>query len=47
MREMPVERTALILVGRALAADDFLESELYNAEYVRRFRGGPARGDED
>ena len=34
----PVERTALILVGRALAADDFRESALYDAGYVRRFR---------
>jgi precorrin-4/cobalt-precorrin-4 C11-methyltransferase len=35
----PVERTALILVGRALAADDFRESALYDATYQRRFRG--------
>ena len=35
-----IERTALILVGPALAAEDFRESELYNADYVRRFRGG-------
>ena len=34
----PVERTALILVGRALAADDFRESALYDAGYRRRFR---------
>ena len=39
MRETPVERTALILVGPALIAEDFRESELYNADYVRRFRG--------
>ena len=38
MRETPVERTALILVGPALAAEDFRESELYDANYVRRFR---------
>ena len=44
MRETPVERTALILVGPALAADDFRDSELYNADYVRRFRGGDRRG---
>ena len=37
-----VERTALILVGPALAAEDFRESALYDADYVRRFRGGPA-----
>jgi precorrin-4/cobalt-precorrin-4 C11-methyltransferase len=35
----PVERTALILVGRALAAEDFRESALYDASYQRRFRG--------
>ena len=38
MREAPVERTALILVGPALGAEDFRESELYTADYVRRFR---------
>ena len=38
----PIERTALILVGRALAADDFRESALYDADYRRRFRGGAA-----
>ena len=36
----PIERTALILVGRALAAKDFRESALYDADYRRRFRGG-------
>jgi len=41
-REAPIERTALILVGPALGAEDFRESELYNADYVRRFRGGSA-----
>lgn len=35
----PVERTALILVGRALAPEDFRESALYDAAYQRRFRG--------
>ena len=40
IRASPVERTALILVGRALGAEDFRESALYNADYVRRFRGG-------
>jgi len=38
----PIERTALILVGRALAAEDFRESALYDADYRRRFRGGGA-----
>jgi precorrin-4/cobalt-precorrin-4 C11-methyltransferase len=38
----PIERTALILVGRALAAEDFRESALYDADYRRRFRGGAA-----
>ena len=32
------DRTALILVGRALAAQDFGESSLYAAGYDRRFR---------
>lgn len=35
----PVERMALIMVGRALAAEDFRESALYDAAYQRRFRG--------
>ena len=35
-----IERTALILVGRALAAQDFRDSALYDADYRRRFRGG-------
>jgi len=34
-----VERTALILVGRALAPEDFQESALYALDYQRRFRG--------
>jgi len=38
----PIERTALILVGHALAAEDFCESALYDADYRRRFRGGAA-----
>jgi len=37
-----IERTALILVGRALDADDFRDSALYDADYQRRFRGGVA-----
>jgi precorrin-4/cobalt-precorrin-4 C11-methyltransferase len=35
-----IERTALVLVGRALAAEGFRDSALYDAEYQRRFRGG-------
>jgi precorrin-4/cobalt-precorrin-4 C11-methyltransferase len=38
----PIERTALILVGRALAAEAFRDSALYDADYRRRFRGGAA-----
>jgi precorrin-4/cobalt-precorrin-4 C11-methyltransferase len=47
LSESPVERTALILVGPALAAQDFRESELYNADYVRRFRAGFARDENE
>ena len=35
----PIERTALILVGRSLTADAFRESSLYDPAYQRRFRG--------
>jgi precorrin-4/cobalt-precorrin-4 C11-methyltransferase len=35
-----IERTALVLVGRAIAAKDFRDSALYDADYRRRFRGG-------
>jgi precorrin-4/cobalt-precorrin-4 C11-methyltransferase len=42
LAEDPIERSALILVGRALAADDFRESALYDIDYRRRFRGGAA-----
>ncbi len=35
-----IERTALILVGRALTARDFRDSALYDPRYRRRFRGG-------
>ena len=38
----PIERTAIIFVGRALAAADFTESSLYDAYYQRRFRGREA-----
>jgi len=37
-----IERTALILIGRALAAEEFRDSALYDADYRRRFRGGAA-----
>jgi precorrin-4/cobalt-precorrin-4 C11-methyltransferase len=33
-----VERTAMILVGPALGAENFAESALYDPAYVRRFR---------
>jgi len=36
----PVERTAVILIGRALAAENFRDSALYGGNYPRRFRGG-------
>jgi len=36
-----IERTALILVGPALAARDFRASALYDAYYQRRFRDKP------
>lgn len=35
-----IERTALIFVGRSLAAAGFRESALYDAGYDRRFRSG-------
>jgi precorrin-4/cobalt-precorrin-4 C11-methyltransferase len=34
----PVEQTAIILVGRALAAEGFRDSALYDPDYRRRFR---------
>jgi precorrin-4/cobalt-precorrin-4 C11-methyltransferase len=37
----PIERTALILVGKVLDASSFRESALYDAAYQRRFRGRP------
>ena len=42
LAEAPMERTALILVGEALGAEDFRESALYDPDYRRRYRGGPA-----
>lgn len=38
----PIERTALVIVGRVLEAADFRESALYDPDYRRRFRGGVA-----
>ncbi|WP_186416954.1 precorrin-4 C(11)-methyltransferase [Bosea sp. CS1GBMeth4] len=40
VRAAELERTALILVGPALASSDFGESALYSAGYDRRFRPG-------
>ena len=37
-----IERTALVLVGPALAAADFRDSALYDPDYRRRFREGTA-----
>ena len=34
-----IEHTAIVLIGRALAAEDFRESALYDPSYQRRFRG--------
>ncbi len=39
MAKDPIERTALILVGPGLGAEDFRESALYSVDYQRRFRG--------
>jgi precorrin-4/cobalt-precorrin-4 C11-methyltransferase len=36
----PIERTALILVGKVLGHHHFRDSALYDADYRRRFRGG-------
>jgi precorrin-4/cobalt-precorrin-4 C11-methyltransferase len=35
----PIERTALILVGKVIGHRDFRESALYDPDYRRRFRG--------
>ncbi|HTV69166.1 MAG TPA: precorrin-4 C(11)-methyltransferase [Rhizobiaceae bacterium] len=35
----PIERTAIVFVGRSLSADVLRESALYDAGYQRRFRG--------
>lgn len=42
LRGSEIERTALILVGQALVAEDFRDSALYDASYQRRFRGRQA-----
>lgn len=44
----PIERSAIILVGRALKPGDFRESALYSADYDRRFRprNEPSEGTE-
>jgi precorrin-4/cobalt-precorrin-4 C11-methyltransferase len=39
LKAEPVERTALILVGRALEPAHFRDSALYDPDYRRRFRG--------
>jgi precorrin-4/cobalt-precorrin-4 C11-methyltransferase len=36
----PIERTALVIVGRVLETEDFRDSALYDPDYRRRFRGG-------
>ena len=38
-KQQPIERTALILVGKVLSARDYRNSALYDAAYQRRFRG--------
>lgn len=38
LAQNPVERTALVLVGPALAENEFRESALYDPDYRRRFR---------
>lgn len=38
MRAEPAERTALIFVGKGLAANNFRNSALYSVDYQRRFR---------
>ena len=40
----PAERTAIILVGRALQPGAFRDSALYDPDYARRFRGGALGG---
>ena len=40
VKAQPVERMALVLVGRALAPEGFRDSALYDPAYRRRFRQG-------
>jgi len=40
MQASPVERTALILVGPALAGRGLSRERAVRRDYVRRFRGG-------
>jgi len=35
----PIERSAMIFIGRALAPEGFRDSALYDPDYQRRFRG--------
>ena len=44
MGAQPVERTALIMVGRTLGETDFRNSALYDGDYQRRFRTPGWRG---
>ncbi len=46
LQNAPMERTALILVGRVLGTEDFRASALYSADYQRRFRGRDSRAGE-
>ncbi|WGF86999.1 precorrin-4 C(11)-methyltransferase [Marinivivus vitaminiproducens] len=41
VRRSGIERTAVILIGPALAADDFRDSRLYAGDHVRAFRPEP------
>ena len=43
----PVERTALIMVGRTLGATDFRTRALYDGDYQRRFRTPGWRGSDE
>jgi len=47
MMTTDIERTALILVGAALASEDFDESRLYATDYERRFRPLKATDQQD
>jgi precorrin-4/cobalt-precorrin-4 C11-methyltransferase len=43
----PVERTALIMVGRTLGETEFRNSALYDGDYQRRFRTPGWRGSDE